>query len=602
MGGRKLTCGLEIHQQLDTGKLFCACPCTAREDKPDFSFTRTLRALAGETGAVDQAAQHEAAKAKRFRYHGYHESCCLVEMDEEPPHPMNEHALLTALQTARLLAADILDEVMVMRKTVIDGSNTSGFQRTALIALGGRIPDEDVRIQTLCLEEDAAKIVERGDHEDVYNLSRLGIPLIEIATEPDITSPAQAQRASATLGMVLRSTGACKRGIGTIRQDVNVSIPGGARVEIKGVQDLKLISTIVEREMERQASLIALKEELAGKDLAQAPPPKNLTTVFAKTQCAFVAKGIKKGNTVIGCALPGFAGLLGRELAEGHRLGTELAGYAKAFGFGGLIHSDEELATYRFSDKEIAAAKRALGVKKTDAFLLFLGETERVNDLLAFLLLPRLEQLRHGVPKEVRKAEPDGNSSFLRPMPGAARMYPETDIPRIVPPTQFPVPKLLTEQQRAIAKRHGITEQRAGQLLKAGWDLDALTQRYPKLSASFLTTTLLDTPKELKRRFKKELDLTAHDDELQQILAQVNTGAVAADAVTELLADVADGKQPDFARYRTSDEATITTAVEKALRSDPDAPLSALMGMVMRELRGKASGKEVMRILKAKHK
>ncbi|RME31843.1 Glu-tRNA(Gln) amidotransferase GatDE subunit E [Candidatus Woesearchaeota archaeon] len=593
-----LRCGLEIHQQLNTGKLFCRCPTTISDGKPDFVFSRTLRALAGETGQVDRAAQHEASKAKRFTYHSYAENCCLVEMDEEPPHPMNEQALLAALQTARLLDAHILDEISVMRKTVIDGSNTSGFQRTALIALGGELREEAVRIQTICLEEDAAKIVSRREHEDVYNLSRLGIPLIEIATEPDITSPEQAQRAAAELGMLLRSTGACKRGLGTIRQDVNISVTGGARVEIKGAQDLKLIPTIIENEMARQTALIAIAEELGARAPILPPPPKNVSAQFAQTRCAFIKRGLARGAALIGLALPGFAGLLGRELAPGHRLGTELAGYAKSFGFGGLIHSDEDLKKYAFTAEEVAATKKVLGVKRHDAFLLFLGEPERINDLLAFLLLPRIERLRHGVPQEVRKAEANGTSTFLRPMPGAARMYPETDIPTITPPKSFAVPKPLAEQRAALVKRHKITEQQASRLLRQGWDLDAFVKRYPSLGAAFLTTTLLDAPKELRKRYKRELDLTTHEDALHTILEHAEKGTIAKDAVIDLLADVADGRAPDISRYATVDEATITAAVQRALRADPTAPVPALMGVIMKELRGRASGKEVMRILK----
>ncbi len=593
----KLTCGLEIHQQLDTGKLFCRCPSTILDGEPDLTLTRTLRALSGETGVVDAAAAHEAVKAKRFRYHYYRENCCLVEMDEEPPHPMNERALLAALQASRLFGARILDEITVMRKTVIDGTNTTGFQRTALVALGGKLPGEEVRIQTVCLEEDSAKIVSRGEHEDVYNLSRLGIPLIEVATEPDITSPEQAQRAAAAIGMVLRSTGACKRGLGTIRQDVNVSIEGGARVEIKGVQDLKLMPTIIEYEMARQEALLALRDELAPHAPVLPPPPKDLSPIFAQTRCAFIRKGLARGDSLVGLALPGFAGLLGRELAPGHRLGTELAGYARSFGFGGLIHSDEDPAKYGFTPDEFFAARRALKLKRADAFLLFLGERRRIDDLLAFLLLPRIERLRHGVPTEVRKAEPDGTSTFLRPMPGAARMYPETDLPVITPPQQFPVPRLLSEQQAALSQRHGIPEHLAAQLLREGWDFDALVRRYPRVGATLITTTLLATPKELRKRYQKTLDLAAHEQELHAILAKVNEGVVPKDAIIELLADVADGKTLSFDRFALADEATITRVIQRVIAEDPGAPPSALMGAAMKELRGRANGKDVMRLL-----
>jgi len=149
----------------------------------------------------------------------------------------------------------IVDEVEIMRKMVIDGSNTSGFQRTAYIGSQGCIDTSHgpVGIDILCLEEEAARIVEDRGDSLIYSLDRLGIPLVEIGTAPDIVSPAHAREVAKTLGMILRSTGRVQRGLGTIRQDVNVSIKGGARVEVKGVQDLNLIDKIVEMEVLRRS-------------------------------------------------------------------------------------------------------------------------------------------------------------------------------------------------------------------------------------------------------------------------------------------------------------------------------------------------------------
>ncbi len=597
----QLTCGLEIHQQLDTGRLFSRMPGIIKEGPPDFEVVRTLRASAGETGEVDAAALHERAKAKRFRYQGYHGVTGLVELDEEPPSPMDEEALEAALQVAKLLGSTILDTVQVMRKTVIDGSNTSGFQRTALIALGGQLKEEPVRIETLCLEEDSCKIVKRTPTEDVYNLSRLGIPLIEIATAPDITTPEQAGRVAAEIGMILRSTGKCKRGLGTIRQDLNVSIPGGTRVEIKGAQDLKLIPTLVENEALRQAGLLAVKEELARRNITTVlpPPPHDVTSVLADAKESFLTKGVARGEQLIGIALPGMAGLLGFELFPGYRLGTELAGYAKALGFGGLIHSDEEPKKYGFTESIMTKLKKKLGVKKNDAFILLLGEKEKVEEALAFSLIPRLEQLLHGVPKEVRQALPDGTTTFLRPMPGAARMYPETDIPHVtVDATRVSVPKLLKEQEAELAQQYGISAAQAHQLLREGWAFPKYAARFPKLEPKFLATTLLDTPKELRRRYKKELDLTAHEEELGTILEQVNAGAVPREAVIELLAHVADGKEPDFSKYAMLDEQEVERVVRRIVSENKGAPLNALMGLAMKELHGKAPGKRVMELLR----
>jgi len=251
-------CGIECHQQLEGKKLFCSCPTlNLRDTEPDIRFERRLRAVAGETGEVDQAAKHEMEKSKKYIYEGDSRDCCLVEIDDEPPHPINEKALNVALQVAVLLNAKIVDEIQVMRKTVVDGSNTSGFQRTALVAYDGVLQTSkgDVRISSILLEEEACQLLEKKEQYTKYRLDRLGIPLIEIGTEADIKDNEHAKEVAEKIGMILRSTGGCKRGIGTIRQDVNVSIKGGNRVEIKGFQEIKIMPKVIGNEVKRLLSL-----------------------------------------------------------------------------------------------------------------------------------------------------------------------------------------------------------------------------------------------------------------------------------------------------------------------------------------------------------
>ncbi|MBU1703803.1 MAG: Glu-tRNA(Gln) amidotransferase subunit GatE, partial [Nanoarchaeota archaeon] len=228
-------CGIEIHQQLETHKLFCSCPSLVNDTHPvDLKIIRKLRPSAGETGEIDKAALHEMKKGKYFVYEACSSSSCLVELDEEPPHKVNKQALDTALIVARLLNANIVDEIQFMRKTVVDGSNTSGFQRTALVATDGYIDTSlgKVGIPVLCLEEEAAKKIEQDDYSVTYRLDRLGVALLEIATDASIKTPDHAKEVASKLGMILRSTERVKRGLGTIRQDVNISIKGGARTEV----------------------------------------------------------------------------------------------------------------------------------------------------------------------------------------------------------------------------------------------------------------------------------------------------------------------------------------------------------------------------------
>jgi len=250
--------GLEIHQQLEGKKLFCSCPSSnLRNTDPDIIFERRLRAVIGETGEIDKAAAYEMAKGKKFIYEGDSKDCCLVEMDEEPPHQINKETVEVALQVAKMMNAKIVDEIQVMRKTVVDGSNTSGFQRTALVAYDGFIETSKgkVRIPTILLEEEACQPLEKTKEYTKFRLDRLGIPLIEIATGPNIKDPEHAKETAEKIGMILRSTGKVKRGIGTIRQDVNISIKGKNRVEIKGFQEIKIMPKVIEKEIERQLKL-----------------------------------------------------------------------------------------------------------------------------------------------------------------------------------------------------------------------------------------------------------------------------------------------------------------------------------------------------------
>ena len=268
----KFKSGLEIHQQLDSHKLFCECPSVLRKDNPDFEVERKLHAVAGEAGEVDVAAQYQKSLDKKFVYQGY-DTTCLVELDEEPPHEINQDALKTAVHIALLMNCKIVPITQIMRKTVIDGSNTSGFQRTVLIARGGYLETEKgkVGIDYIYLEEDAARIVSRGKDKEVYKLDRLGIPLVEVVTAPDIKDAEHAKEVALMIGDILRS---CKvrRGIGTIRQDVNISIRDENRVEIKGMQDMKVFVKAIEKEVLRQKELSDKDNDSAGMEVRNVLP------------------------------------------------------------------------------------------------------------------------------------------------------------------------------------------------------------------------------------------------------------------------------------------------------------------------------------------
>ncbi|MCK4718666.1 MAG: Glu-tRNA(Gln) amidotransferase subunit GatE, partial [Thermoplasmata archaeon] len=424
MSERSLVCGIEIHQQLDTHKLFCECP-----GELSVSYTgemvRRLRPTQSELGEIDRAALMEAQKKLLFRYM-IPTTVCLVQQDEEPPHPVNPVALGTALLFSIMVHATPVDEVHYMRKIVVDGSNTAGFQRTALISQGGHVEVEGkkIGIQSICLEEDAARPIERKGGESVYNLDRLGIPLIEVATDPDIDSPEMARLVAEHIGMLLRATGKVRRGIGTIREDLNISIPGGARIETKGVQELRLISTYVKEEMARQERLLAAKEELLKRGGAIGEPV-DVTTLLKDTGSKVLRRALDKGGVAMALELQGFAGLLGSYHDGKKCLGTELAGYAKTAGVGGLFHTDE-LPAYGVTQEEVDAIRDVMGLGAQDAFVLVADEPKRVG-LAMERVIERAKMALKGVPEETRDPLQDGTTRYNRPLPGKARMYPETD-------------------------------------------------------------------------------------------------------------------------------------------------------------------------------
>jgi len=583
-----LRCGIEIHQQLDTKKLFCDCPSIIRDDKPDFEVKRQLRAVIGESGEIDEAALHEQRKRKDHIYQGYTDTTCLVELDEEPPHVMNKDALNIVLQVCKMINAKIVDEVQIMRKTVVDGSNTTGFQRTALVGRNGYIETEEgrVNIPTISIEEDAAKIVKRGKDNDVYNLSRLGIPLIELGTDPDIKSPKQAKETAAKLGMILRSTGKVKRGLGTIRQDVNVSIKGGVRIEIKGAQDLRSIPKLVENEAIRQVNLLELPKKIETSKIT------DITKLLNKTESKVLRRSLDNEGAILAIRIKGFNGKIKQEVQPGKRFGTEISDYAKSkAGVGGLFHSDE-LPNYGITQKEINKIKDNLKVSSNDAFIM-IADNKNVADKA---LLAVKDRLAKSLVLEVRKANQDTTTTFLRPMPGAARMYPETDTVPIIPDVKnIKLPELIEDKIKRFEKDFNINNDLSTQLVKSGLDFEMHMKRHKNISPKFIADTLINTPKEIKKRYNKEIDV---EPLLEKILIKLDKGEISKEAVFEIFVEIANGKTPDYSKYKSIDKKEIEKEVIKIIKDNSGAPFGALMGIVMSRFRGKVDGKVISELIK----
>ena len=596
-----LVAGLEIHQQLDTAcKLFCGCPTRLRPvEEHDGEFFRYLRATASELGTIDRAAEEEMKQVRKFRYLAY-DTTCLVENDDEPPSPLNPEALEVALEIAKLFGMTPIEQVHVMRKLVIDGSNTSGFQRTGLVAVGGRLPGGG-RIDSLCLEEEAAQRVE----DACFSLDRLGIPLVELTTSPCLHSPEEVQETAAYIGMVLRSTGKVKRGIGTIRQDLNVSIRDGARVEIKGVQELDLLAEGVRREVQRQQGLLAIRDELRARGAGVDEEPIEVTALFVNTGSAI----LKKASVILGLRLRGFASLVGREIQPGRRLGSELSDYAKRCGVGGIFHTDE-LPAYGVTADEVTALRTALGAGAEDAVVIVAADRTRAR--CAVRQVARRAQLAlEGVPEETRRMLEGGSSAYMRPLPGAARMYPETDVlPVAITPEHWAdlaVPELLTEKALRLERESGLDPSVARQLAYS----DRLPLYLQAIAAGVRPTlaarTVLATLKELGREGVLIERLT--DAEVTAILVAVEAGRAGKEAVPALLRAVAEGSLledalAEHAPILEADElealvARIVAERIEFVRERQMGALGPLRGIVMAEVGGSVDGKRLSQLLRA---
>ena len=455
--------GIEIHQQLETKKLFCNCPSiTNKKESPDLTIKRKLRAVAGLAGEKDIAALFEQEKDRTFMYEFYHDCNCLVELDESPPEALNKEALEIALQISLLLKAKVVPKIKVMRKIVIDGSNVSGFQRMMLIAKNGKIKTSKgtIKIPTIFLEEEAAKKVKTVGKEVTYRLDRLGIPLVEIGTSPDIKDPEHAKETAEIIGMILRAT-KVKRGLGTIRQDVNLSIKNSPRIEIKGFQDLKSIPKIIEYEVSR-----LLKEK-----------PKKA---------------------------------------------------------------------------------------------------------------------------EVRKAESNLTTSFLRPLPGEARIYPETDVQEISLNKKFlsdiKLPELITEKSLRLEKEFSLQPELAKEIIKKKINLEQLAKKYPRTSPKFIAQILIEMPKELKARFG--IHHQFNQAEINEILTLANDHNLQKGAEIGIMIKIVKKQKINPADYKQVSFQEIEQEIKKVIQSNPSLQPNAIMGIIMKKYSGKINPKEVFDLIK----
>jgi glutamyl-tRNA(Gln) amidotransferase subunit E len=536
---------------------------------------------------------------------------------------LNPKALEVALTMSMLLHAKPMDEVHVMRKVVIDGSNTTGFQRTAVIALNGSIAVEgvEVPIEQVTLEEDSGRKTGDTKSSVIFRLDRLGVPLIEVSTGPVIHDPEQAGKVAFAIGRILRATKKVKRGLGSVRQDLNVSIKSGALIEVKGVQELELVSKAVGYEVQRQLALLEIRDELLQRKVKASDIKEefvDVSGILSGSESKIVQSALKQGGVAFAVKLPSFKGLLKRELIPNVRLGTEMAKRAVFWGrVGGIFHSDE-LPAYGIDSNHVDEVAKMLGCGDLDGFVILADSLENSKDGLR-AVVERAREAVERVPEETRAANPDGTTVYLRPRPGAARMYPETD----VPPVQIGqdrlerlwenLPRMPEELAKELGTKHSLSSKLATQLVDSDYLplFEEIIAQAKGVAPSFVATILTESLRSLQREQVPVENV--QEDQLKQAFALVSKGTTAKESVLDILKWLAfhpDGvaeEAVDMLNLRMLTESDLRNIINKVVESNQilvqengTKALGRMMNLVMGEVRGRADPRQVTELLRTR--
>ncbi|MCL4398414.1 MAG: Glu-tRNA(Gln) amidotransferase subunit GatE [Candidatus Parvarchaeota archaeon] len=534
----KIRCGFEWHIQVDSGKLFCRCKSEIKENKDYFEIRRLIRPSFGESGKIDISAEFEGKKTKKIVYKVFNDADCLVDIDEEPPHDIDKDALSTGVNLAYALDAYLLNNLIFMRKTIVDGSNTTGFQRTAILAVNGEFPfkEKKIKIDTISIEEDSARKETENREETVYFLDRIGIPLIEIATGIIETDENEAKDIAMQFGKFTRLFNV-KRGIGTIRQDVNLSIEGGKRVELKGFQNIREMDKVILNEAKRQENLIKIKNDWSYiADEIKKWQFEDIKEMFDGTESNMVKTALKNGKSIIGMKLTGLNGLLGTYVCENKRFGSEISDYLRVKLGYGIMHSDE-LPAYGISEDEKRRILERLHCSEKDSFLFSICDKEYENTAIA-VIKERIISLLKEVPSEVRLVQEDNTTRFLRPMGGKDRMYVETDLPIIK------IDKEILKEGKEYIGRNvdslkaslNISDEFLDQLISSRKLSEAVyLNKKTGLDFSVIIQVAIEDWKYIKRRFGKEID----KEDIEEILEQIKKNGIARDSARIIMEGIA---------------------------------------------------------------
>ena len=601
--------GLEIHQQLLTEKkLFCRCPAGRYSHKYDAEILRHMRPTLSELGEYDGTALMEFKTKKEIIYRINRDTVCTYEMDDTPPFMIDEDALDTALAIGMLYDCIMVDELHIARKQYLDGSIPTGFQRTTIVGVDGKVPykDRSIRIVQLGLEEDACREVSDIGHRRTYLTDRLGMPLIETVTAPDMKTPEEVAEVGQLLRRIVRSTGRVKTGIGAAREDVNVSVSGGTRVEIKGVPRLPRIPLLTYNEARRQWNLLRLRAELALRGIKPetfAASFEDVTKHFRKTQYQPIQSAIAGGMSIYGVRLNGFAGALRWQTQTQTYFSQEISDRVRVIAclttLPNIVHSDSPSET--LTSAEWHAVKKASGAREEDALVIVWGP-EADARLGAQEVIIRAKEATIGIPSETRQALKDGTNGFERILPGPDRMYPDTDLP----PKRIESERL--ERIRATLPPSVPARERWYRDIGVPADLIPYLSLSPfarlfekavkemLLSPKLAATVLVQYPKRLKH---KKLPVQKSNEELMNtVLSAIKNGRLFKEGILPLFEKaLTSGKSAAELIEPLAADRELRESVEDVAKSlkaktfaSEDSRRRRGMGLLMNKWRGRADG------------
>ena len=617
-----LRCGLEVHQQLRTRhKLFCRCPNSDYTNRYGAELLRHMRPTLSEMGEYDRTALMEFRTRKEIFYRLNRERVCTYEMDDAPPFALNQEALDIALEIALLFRCSIVGEIHVTRKQYLDGSIPAGFQRTMIVGLGGWFPmgDRQIRVRQISLEEDACREVSDRGHDRVYYTDRLCVPLVEVVTEPDFLTPEEAFEGAEVIRRVTRVTGKVRRGPGSARQDTNVSVSGGDRVEIKGVPSTLLLPRLVHMEGIRQRALIEIAAILGRRGLVKASFDvawQDLTRLIRMSTYPPIRDALSGGGVVHAVRLPRFAGILRHSLGGERRFIDELRDRVRVVacldGVPNLLYSEDP-------EPNIAqriwrrAAMMVEASDDDDAVVLVWGPPQDVVTACEEIIWRSRDAL-DGVLPDTRQVRSDGTTRFERVLAGPNRMYPDTDMPpeaitaQRLDSIQRALPAFPWDQYETLTERHGLPHDAADALVLAG-NADLCLRVIEELGIlpAVGSHVLTNVFRRLQRRwtYPERIPESILFDFFRAYAGQRFTREVAAEILTKLAHNADSGLDAALAgvplRKKMTDsqcdaEVHPLLVPENELLSSVvrTKAESIAMGLAMPHVRGLTTGKEVL--------